>query len=211
MQSSPAVTGTNVPDAASDLSTIKPQILGPKEVEARKMQEQEHRAALESRAVPATGNPNATISDPMMHRVEARYDVVQNQSQMALIIPDLKTNPEDTGLMLYPGEVIKLSDYYSPMEINRSKGLRYAASKMAGIGDKFALIPLVNEEAAADFKLPERQKYPKGTILEDQVINDFDLRYEELEMRDAKREEKLLKKTLAGRVTRKHGAAPASV
>jgi len=212
MQSSPSVTEGQAPAAdAADLSTIKTKILSPQDVEKRKEEERASRATLESRAVPATGNPDATIADPMMQRVVPRYDLVQNRSQMALIVPDLKTNPEDTGLMLYPGEVIKLTDFYSPMEINRSKGLRYAASKLPGLDGNFALIPLGNEDQAAEFKLPQKQKYPKGTVIEDQQVNDFDLRFEELEMRDAKREEKLLKKTLAGRVTRKHGVAPAAV
>jgi len=204
-------TKAGITAADKDLTTVKTKILSPAEVAARKEEEKAHKESLEERAVPATGNPNATIADPMMQRVEPRYNLVQNQSLMALIVPDLKTNSEDTGLMLYPGEVIRLTDFYSPMEINRSKGLRYAASKLTGLNGNFALIPLANEEQADAFKLPEKQKYPKGTIIEDQQVNDFDRRFDELEMRDAKREEKLLKKTLAGRVTRMHGAAPANV
>ena len=211
MQSTTSPTGAPVAPSTEDLTTVKTKVLSPKEVAARKEQEKAHKDSLESRAMPVTGNPNATISDPMMQRVEPRYDLVQNQSQMALIVPDLKTNADDTGLMLYPGEVIKLTDFYSPMEINRSKGLRYATSKLAGLNGNFALVQLASEAQADEFKLPERQKYPKGTIIEDTQVNDFDQRFDELEMRDAKREEKLLRKTLAGRVTRKHGAAPATV
>lgn len=214
MQSTKPAEEATTPNTGdpTDLDQVKVKVVDAKEVEKRKNAGKAQRAELESRdTLGPTGNPNATIADPVMQHVVPRYDIVQNQSAMALIVPDLKTNAEDPGLMLYPGEVIKLTDFHSPMEINRSKGLRYAASKLPGLNGNFALVPLKHEDEGLAFKVPERQKYPKGTIVEDQNPNDFDYRFEELEMRDAKREEKLLKKTLAGRVTKKHGAAPVHV
>lgn len=201
-----------IADDGESLEKVKTRVLTKEEMQRREKMGKEHKDGLESRtALSPTGNPEATIADPMMQKVVPRYNIVQNQSNLALIVPDLKTNPDDTGLMLYPGEVIKLTDFYSPMEINRSKGLRYAASVLKGIGDAYALIPLQSEDEGKNFRLPERQKYPKGTVIEDPIINDFDRRFDELEIRDAKREEKLLKKTLAGRTTRMHGAAPVHV
>lgn len=166
---------------------------------------------LESRvSLPASGDPSAVVSDPFMTRVAARYNIVQNRSNLMLIIPDLKTNPEDMGLVLNPGDSIRLTDFYSPQEINRSKGLRYSATKLQGING-FALVPLNDESEGADFKVPERRHYEKGTSYDDVTPNDFDLRFEELEAKEAKREEKLMRKTLAGRVTRQHGQAPERV
>lgn len=173
--------------------------------------QKEFQKTLESRAaLPAAGNPNAVVQDPFMTRVEPRYNIVQNRSNLMLIIPDLKTNPEDMGLVLQPGDSIRLTDFYSPQEINRSKGLRYSATKLQGTNG-FALVPLNDESEGADFKIPERRHYARGTMYEDVVPNDFDLRFEELEAKEAKRDEKLLRKTLAGRVTRQHGQAPVSV
>jgi hypothetical protein len=111
-----------------------------------------------------------------------------------------------------PGQFISLTDFYTPQEINRSKGLRRASTEMkSGIGDKCVLVPLRTEEEAAAFVVPKKATYPKGTVIEDPNDNDFDIRFEELELREAKANEKILKKTLAGRVTKKHGAAPATV
>jgi hypothetical protein len=166
---------------------------------------------LASRSLPAAGNPEARVADPTVLQVQARYDIVQNQSTVRLIMPDLKTGPEDMGLSMNPGEYIKLSDFYTPQEINRSKGLRRAATEMKSFNGNFVLIPLKCEEDAKLFVVPEKTKYPKGTIVEDMADNDFDLRFEELETKEAKANEKILKKTLAGRVTKKHGTAPATV
>jgi len=158
-----------------------------------------------------SGNANATVSDPYMVKVDARYDVVQNQSDKLLVVPDMKTNDDDMGLVFQPGEIFTLSDFYSPQEINRSKGLRFAATKAEGVNGNFMLVPLSNEEEGAGFVVPKKKQYPKGTIMEDTVPNDFDLRFDELEAKEAKREEKLLRKTLAGKRTKQHGSAPARV
>ena len=167
---------------------------------------------LESReALPATGDPSATVSDPFTVNVAPRYTVMQNQSDKFLVVPDMKTNDEDMGLVFEPGEVVLLTDFYSPQQINRSKGLRYAATKLLGVSDKFMLIPLAREEDGKAFVAPQKKKYAKGTSFEDMEQNDFDDRFAELEQREAKREEKLLKKTLASRTTKKHGQAPVRV
>lgn len=167
------------------------------------------KASLESRD-PAKGNPNATIADPYMVRVEPRYTIVQNRSTNILSFPDLKTGPEDMGLDIQPGEVVLLTDFYSPQEINRSRGLRWAMEQ-EGVGGNKALVPLNSEEEGKDFVLPEKKTYPKGSSFEDTSHNDFDDRFAELEEREAKREEKLLRKTLASRRTRQHGQAPSRI
>lgn len=213
MQSSNVSTkDTKVSADLTDIDETGGAQLVNKEAVAKKLEESKQlREAMEARSSNALGNPNAVIQDPFMVRVEPRYNVVQNQSHNFLIIPDLKTGPEDMGLSLQPGEAIKLTDFYSPQEINRSKGLRYSTTKIVGLNGNCALVPIASEEAAADFKLPERVKRAKGDVFEDTVPNDFDLRFEELEAKDAKAEERMRRKTLAGRVTRQHGAAPAHV
>lgn len=202
MPSSPATQSTAETGGARFLSDEEMQKL-----KAKDKQLQEN---LNSR-LPATGNPEATIADPFMTKVVPRYDLVQNQSDKMVIIPDLKTNVEDMGLVLEPGQFVKLTDFYSPQEINRSKGLRFAATKMPGVDNNPALIPLNSEAEASLFKVPERVKHNKGDIFEDPNMNDFDRRFEELEMREARAEEKLTKKSLAGRFTKSHGKAPASL
>lgn len=153
------------------------------------------------------GNPGATLADPIGAQVQPRYIIVQNRSDGILHVPDLRSNmPEDPGLIIQPGEVYNLGDFYTPMEINRSRGLRYAATKMKGVEGNRALVPLANEEEGGNFKVPEKKKYPAGTTMEDTADNPFDERFDELEKREAKREDKLLKKTLAGRKQRQHGS-----
>jgi len=169
-------------------------------------------SSLEKRTpLPATGNPNATVMDHMMVQVEPRYVIVQNQSDKFLVVPDMKTNDDDMGLTFQPGEVVVLTDFYTPQEINRSKGLRHAATDLNGVGGRPILVPLSSEEEGLAFKVPKKTKYSKGTMFEDTAQNDFDDRFAELEAREAKREEKLLKKTLASRKLKKHGQAPSRV
>ena len=221
MQSKPSetlstekVTMPPVQDITADDETGGAQLAMTPEVIAlaqKILADRKFKETLDARNTAALGNPNAAIADPYTVKVDARYNVVQNQSSYFLIIPDLKTGPEDMGLTLTPGEHIKLTDFYSPLEINRSKGLRYAATKLKGIGENYALIPLASEEAALAFKVPEKAKHAKGESFDDPNYNDFDARFEELEQKDAKAEERLRKKTLAGRVTKQHGSAPASV
>jgi len=182
------------------------QTLTKEKMEQKQAQDQALQERLNQRQVSAMGNPNAAIADPMMVRVEPRYTIVQNRSNRILLVPDLKTGAEDLGLSLNPGEVIVLTDFYSPQEINRSKGLRHAATEMKGVGDHMALVPLNTEEEGAEFAVPERKKYPAGTIIEDTSDNDFDDRFEELMRREAKREEKLMRKTLGMRKQKQHGA-----
>ena len=153
------------------------------------------------------GDPNARIADPIMQQVAPRYNVVQNQSDKVLVIPDVKADAEDMGLVLQPGEMILLTDFYSPQQINRSRGLRYAATIEKGIGDKFALVPLKTEEEGAAFVVPKKKQRAPGETFEDpDDDNPFDARYAELEAREAKRDAKLIKKTLASRKQKQHGA-----
>ena len=127
-------------------------------------------------------------------------------------MPDLKTNDDDMGLMMVPGQVEVLTDFYTPQEINRSRGLKYAATKVPGYYQgEFALVPLRSEEDGAAFTPPKKEALPKGIPVEDTAYNPFDERFEELEAREAKRDEKLRKKTLGMRTTKKHGSAPARV
>lgn len=214
----PTVTGNDV----QNLSPNQPQTIPTLETELP--QEQEHipnpmmqkklaedkalQERLNSRSLPATGNPNATISDPMMVRVEPRYNIIQNRSNKILLVPDLKTGVEDMGLQLQPGEHIVLTDFYSPQEINRSKGLLFAATKMPGVAGNMALVPIASTEQALEFKPPERRHYEPGTMIIDESQNDFDDRFEELLKRDAKRDEKLIKKTLGMRKQKQHGSVP---
>ena len=168
----------------------------------------------ERQPLPATGDPNARISDPYTVNVTPRYNIVQNQSDKLLVIPDMKTNDEDMGLVFQPGEVVVLTEFYSPQQINRSKGLRYAATDvhaLNGVNGRPMLIPLNTEEEGKSFAVPKKVQMPKGSMFEDQLHNDFDDRFAELELRDAKREEKLRKKTLASRKLKQHGAAPSHV
>jgi len=169
----------------------------------------EHMKELEGRnaPMPATGgNPNATVADPLGVQVQPRYDIVQNRSNLFLVIPDLKASEEDMGEKLSPGEVIKLTDFYSPQQINRSKGLRYASTVMPGVNGAFALVPLANEEQGANFKPPQKEEHAPGTTLIDNEPNDFDLRFEELEAKEAKREDRLKRKSLGMKKSSKHGS-----
>lgn len=196
---------------APEATSEAPYTINPDKLAEKLANDKALSAKMAARELPATGNANATISDPFMVNVEARYNIVQNQSDQVLIVPDMKTNDEDMGLVFQPGEVITLADYYSPQEINRSKGLRHAATKMVGVGNKFMLIPLNTEEEGVLFKVPEKVKHIKGSMFEDTAHNDFDDRFAELEAKEAKREEKLLRKTLAGKRTKQHGQAPSRV
>lgn len=190
----------------------KPYTVDQDKVAAKIEADKKFAQSLEERTpLPSTGDPNARVADPYTVNVAPRYNIVQNQSDTFLIVPDMKTSDEDMGLTFQPGEVIVLTDFYSPQQINRSKGLRYAATKVKGVGDNPMLVPLASEEEGAAFVPPQKKKYPKGTVIEDQAHNDFDDRFAELEQREAKREEKLLKKTLASRRLKKHGQAPARV
>lgn len=175
--------------------------------------DKELRQSLEARkAMPAAGDPNATVSDPLMANIVPRYRIVQNRSDKLLIIPDLRDANEDSmGLMLNPGQIEVLTDYYTPLQINRSRGLKWAATSLEGLGGNKALVPLNSVEEGESFVLPKKKELPKGTEIIDDSPNDFDLRFEELEAREAKREEKMLKKTLGMRVTKQHGSAPKSV
>lgn len=180
---------------------------------AKKIQEDKELAAsLAARStLSSRGNPDAKVADPHLPHITPRYDIVQNRSDMVLIVPDLKTNVEDMGLVLNPGMHIVLTDFYTPQEINRSKGLRYAATKLVGAGSEFALVPIASEAEASTYQVPERKQLPKGIPIEDMTPNDFDIRFNELEAREAKREEKLLRKTLGMGRTKEHGRAPQHV
>jgi hypothetical protein len=69
-----------------------------------------------------------------------------------------------------------------------------------------ALVPLSSEDEGKEFKLPSKQKRNKGDSFEDESLNDFDDRFEELRQRELKREDKLLKKTLGLQKSKQHGA-----
>jgi len=201
-------TEDNVQQTADSEPTTQPN---QEKIKEKQIKDSQLDNSINAREMPATGDPDASVADPQMIRVKPRYRIVQNQSIKFLIIPDLKAYSEDRGLTLEPGEYSVLTDFYTPQEINRSRGLRYAATEEPGLNGKPALIPLSCEEDAAKFVLPEKKKYPKGTQVEDLEPNDFDERFEELEKREAKREEKLLKKTLGMRRTKQHGSAPQHV
>jgi len=216
MQSTDKVAGatSEATEVASSATNQVAYAVDPEKVKAKVEASREARQRLEERE--QSGNPNAQVLDPHETRVEPRYIIVQNRSDKVLIVPDLKNGPEDMGLMMLPGQIEVLTDFYSPQQINRSRGLRYAATKMEGYGStmadpKYALVPLKSVDEGESFKAPERKKLPKGVEIEDESYNDFDLRFEELEARDAKREEKLLKKTLGMRVSKQHGASPVHV
>jgi hypothetical protein len=188
------------------------KMLDPDKREARLAADKQLKEKLESRALAAGGNPDASLADPHMVRVEPRYRIVQNRSEAILLVPDLKMNDDDMGLMLRPGQVEVLTDFYTPQEINRSRGLRYAATEIPGCYEgENALVPIRTEEEGKEFKLPKKQALPKGVPIEDTAYNPFDERFEELELREAKREEKLKRKTLGMKVTKKHGKAPAHI
>jgi len=210
-QGSTVVEKTGINSEVDETGGAK--LVSPADMAAKQEVARIKREELEARNTAAQGNPNATIADPYMVRVEPRYDIVQNQSTYMVVIPDLKTGPEDLGLTLQPGEIIKLTDFYSPLEINRSKGLRYVSTKLlSGLGEgAYAVVGLKSEEEGNRFVLPKKRVREKGETFEDNVPNDFDRRFEELEAKDAKANERLLRKTLASRTTRLHGAAPAHV
>lgn len=174
----------------------------------QKAQQKKFREDLENRSLSASGNPEATVADPIGVNVEPRYDIVQNRSDRYLIIPDLRADDRDDsrGEALEPGQVIKLTDFYSPQQINRSKGLRHAATEMEGIDGNKALVPLKSEEEGDDFVVPEKKTHTPGTTIIDEQPNDFDKRFEELEIREQKRMDKLLKKNLGSKRTSQHGS-----
>ena len=205
--------GTTLLDSESpseDFDTNPPaQLITKEKYLERKQEDAEHTASLEARnaPMPATGgNPAATVADPLGVQVQPRYDVVQNRSNLFLIIPDLKSEEDDRGAKLLPGEVIKLTDFYSPQQINRSRGLRYSSTELKGLDGNFALVPLANEEQGANFTPPEKKELAAGTTVIDNEPNDFDIRFEELEAKEKKREEKLKKKSLGMRKSSQHGS-----
>jgi hypothetical protein len=196
----------------NDQTTNQPYTIDSDKLDEKLEKDRNLQKQLEDRVkTPASGNPQATVVDPFTPNVIPRYTIVQNRSDKFLVIPDMKTTDEDMGLVFNPGEVVVLTDFYSPQQINRSKGLRHAATIMKGVGGNPMLVPLDSEEDAKEFKVPKKKTYAKGTTFEDHEPNDFDDRFYELEQREAKREEKLLRKTLGHRKTKKHGSAPAKV
>ena len=203
--SDPEVELPESADNEGDDDASQVQKISTTEFQQRIAQQKELKEKLAARS-PQMGNPMATLADPIGAQVQPRYVIVQNRSIMILHMPDLRSsNPDDLGLMMQPGEVVVLTDFYTPMEINRSRGLRYAATKMQGVNG-FAMCPLKTEEEGKEFILPQRKKYPAGTTIEDMEDNAFDDRFDELEKREAKREEKLMKKTLGGRKQRQQGS-----
>lgn len=192
---------------SKEISETPPVTILTKEEMAKRVKEDEaFRKKLEAREKSANfGNPAARVADPAFVNVQPRYDIVQNRSENVIIVPDLKTHVEDMGLVLQPGEVAVLHDFYSPQEINRSRGLRWAATEMKGYGGNMGLTSLKSEDEGTNFKLPPKVKREPGTTFEDKQENPFDERFYELEERDAKREAKLIKKTLASRKQRMHG------
>ena len=216
VMSNPAVElpeGVDDTDTGTDeADSLQVKKISAVDFQNRLAQQKEMKDKLAARS-PQMGNPNASLADPIGAQVQPRYVVIQNRSITILHMPDLRSsNPDDQGLMMQPGEVVVLTDFYTPMEINRSRGLRYAATKMPGIdGRGFAMVPLNNEEEGSTFVLPEKKKYAPGTSFDDDSDNPFDDRFDELEKREAKREEKLVKKTLAGRKQKKHGSSPSHV
>lgn len=206
-----AVAEVSPVPSAAESALLNARKMTPDTVQARTQETSERQVTLESRTPAAYGNPNATVADPYMPRIEPRYDLVQNRSDRQVIIADLKTNVDDPGLRIEPGEFIKLTDMYTPQEINRSKGLKFALTKDEWKPGHCTLVPLTHESQALDFEVPKKKVWEKGSTHEDMEYNDFDVRFEELEAKDAKREEQLLRKTLHSKVSRKHGSAPTQV
>lgn len=217
MQSTSKVAGaTEAAEADEGVYTVDST-----KVEKKLEAAREARQRLESRD--PQGDPLASVMDPQdSNRVIPRYKIVQNRSNKVVIISDLKSGPEDPGLMLQPEQIEVLTDYYSPQQINRSRGLKYAATKLEGLKIKdirgnvtviseFALVPLRTVEEGEEFHLPPKVQLPKGVEIEDTVPNDFDLRFEEEEAKEAKRNEKLFKKTLGLKVSKQHGGSPTHV
>ena len=193
-------------------STPKAKVLKKSDMAKLHQDAAKQQEALAARDV-GQGNPEAKLSDPVGAQVKPRYEVVQNRSDCILVFPDLRNgnDPNDRGLSMNPGDVVTLTDFYTPMEINRSRGLRKAAMEMPGVAGQKALVVLNSEEQGADFVPPQKAVHAPGTLIVDDHPNDFDLRFEEMEMKDSKREQKLMQKTLGGRTLKRHGAAPAHV
>jgi len=197
---------SETPTEEFDSDNPPAKLISKEEIEKRKAEDKAYAESLNTRSpLPASGNPNATVADPYQAQVQPRYDIVQNRSDKYLVIPDLKTGEEDMGETLMPGDVIKLTDFYSPQQINRSKGLRYASTVLKGVNDNMALVPLRTEEEGDSFTVPEREKHAPGTTLVDTTQNDFDDRFDELRKKEEKREEKLKKKTLGLQKAKQHG------
>jgi hypothetical protein len=180
-------------------STPKAKVLKKADLASRQQEEARSQKELSERDT-GEGNPNAKLADPVGAQVEPRYKIVQNRSDSILVFPDLRdgNNPDDRGLSLNPGEVVTLTDFYTPMEINRSRGLRSASMNIPGIAGQKALVSLRSEDEGMNFIPPKKAVYAPGTLRVDDRPNDFDLRYEEMELKESKREQKLRQKTLGG-------------
>ena len=209
--------GNDLGNVAVDLNvdavaSKKAKVLRKEDIAARQQAEAEQQETLEARDV-GQGNPEAKLADPVGQQVKPRYEIVQNRSDCILVFPDLRNgnDPGDRGLSLNPGEVVTLTDFYTPMEINRSRGLRKAATEMPGVAGQKALVVLKNEGEGADFVPPQKAVHAPGSLIVDEHPNDFDIRFEEMELKDSKREQKLMQKTLGGRTLKRHGVAPMHV
>ena len=105
-------------------------------------------------------------------KINAKARYIGNISGGTVIIPDLKNSIDEHGLSLNAGESRDLALYYTPQEINRSRGLDKAISGSKDpITGKVVLKPSIrllddlNEELPAIPK-PPSQKHAPGTQLE---------------------------------------------
>lgn len=70
-----------------------------------------------------TGIPDTSPISETVIRVQPKVRFVGNISNDTIVIPDLKNAVDESGLVLQPSQKIDLLLYYTPQEINRSRGL----------------------------------------------------------------------------------------
>ena len=100
--------------------------------------------------------PNTTPIQQTVVQVQPKVRFIGNHSNTLVIIPDLKNEVDDSGLSLQPGTKYDLLLYYTPQEINRSRGLDNALN---GIKDpktgEYTMLPVLSVLGSMDEKLPE--------------------------------------------------------
>lgn len=126
--------------------------------------------------------------------VEPKVRFVGNISNEMLIIPDLRNDVDEEGLTILPGQKIDLLLYYSPREINRSRGLDnfLHGLKNPATGEKI-YDPKLKVLSSMDEELPpvpltieQQYKGKENRTFYDETFNYADRNLADIEARDQK-------------------------
>lgn len=98
-------------------------------------------------------------ANPQDTGITPKVRFIGNPTNQLIIIPDLRNAVDENGLSLNPGEKIDLTQYYTPQEINRSRGLDrlLKGSKNPVTGEEIIPVSLL-ELKSLDDELPDPPK-----------------------------------------------------